>query len=121
MLLKLDLEIAQKCCHKIMKYLNEWDGDSWIGFMIHWGLRGFFHLSISFYLLDDGCLSLLGYDYVERLVYVKDQSKEPDLCSLGTALCEESRIKILKFLLEQEEVTCKDLEKEFSFLGREGI
>ena len=72
---------------------------------------------ISFYLLDDGCLSLLGYDYVERLVYVKDQSKEPDLCSLGTALCEESRIKILKFLLEQEEVTCKDLEKEFSFSG----
>jgi len=72
---------------------------------------------ISFYLLDDGCLSLLGYDYVERLVYVKDQSKEPDLCSLGTALCEESRIKILKFLLEQEEVTCKDLEKKFSFSG----
>ena len=25
-----------------MKYLNEWDSGSWIGFMIHWGLRGFF-------------------------------------------------------------------------------
>ena len=25
-----------------MKYLNEWDGDSWNGFMIHWGLMGFF-------------------------------------------------------------------------------
>ncbi len=72
---------------------------------------------ISFYLLDDGCLSLLGYNYVERLVFVKDQSKEPDLCSLGTALCEESRVKILKILLEREEVTCKDLEKEFSFSG----
>ena len=72
---------------------------------------------INFYLLDNGCISLFGYDYINMLSFVKDQSKEPDLCSLGTALCEESRIKILKFLLEREEVTCKDLEKEFSFSG----
>ena len=63
---------------------------------------------------------LLKYAYNLKSVYVvysKDQSEEPDLCSLGTALCEESRIKILNFLLEREEVTCKDLEKEFSFSG----
>ena len=72
---------------------------------------------ISFYLLDEGCLSLLGCDYIESLNFIEDKNKEPDLCALGTALCEESRIKILKFLLEREEVTCKDLEKEFSFSG----
>lgn len=72
---------------------------------------------INFYLLDNGCISLLGYDYINVLGFVKEKGREPDLCSLGTALCEESRIKILKFLLEREEVTCKDLEKEFSFSG----
>lgn len=72
---------------------------------------------ISFYFLDSGCLSLLGYDYINHLDLVKEGCKEIDLCSLGTALCEESRVKILNFLLERGEATCKDLEKEFSFSG----
>ena len=55
--------------------------------------------------------------FFDKKGFVKEKGREPDLCSLGTALCEESRIKILKFLLEREEVTCKDLEKEFSFSG----
>ena len=59
----------------------------------------------------------VAYRYWDMIIFVKEKGREPDLCSLGTALCEESRIKILKFLLEREEVTCKDLEKEFSFSG----
>ena len=65
----------------------------------------------------DGFLSLLGCQYVNILDFVKNQNKEPDLCSLGIALCEESRIKIFNFLLEHEEITCKDLEKAFNFSG----
>lgn len=72
---------------------------------------------INHFPIVEGFLSLLGSQYVNMISFVKDQNKEPDLCGLGTALCEESRIKILKFLLEREEITCKDLEKEFSFSG----
>ena len=72
---------------------------------------------INHFPIVEGFLSLLGSQYVNIISFVKDQNKEPDLCSLGTALCEESRIKILKFLLERKEITCKDLEKEFSFSG----
>ncbi len=72
---------------------------------------------INHFPIVEGFVSLLGCEYVKILTFVKDQNKEPNLCSLGTALCEESRIKILRFLLEREEVTCKDLEKEFSFSG----
>ena len=72
---------------------------------------------INHFPLEDGYISLLGYQYVNILTFVKNKNKEPDLCSLGTALCEESRIKILNFMLAREEVSCKDLEKEFSFSG----
>ena len=37
-----------------MKYLNEWDSGSWIGFMIHWGLRGFFFFPFKYKLLFVG-------------------------------------------------------------------
>ena len=72
---------------------------------------------INHFPMEEGFMSLLGYQYVNILAFVKNQNKEPDLCGFGMALCEESRIKILNFLLEREEVTCKDLEKEFSFSG----
>lgn len=72
---------------------------------------------INHFPIVDGYVSLLGYQYVNILAFVRNQNKEPDLYGLGTALCEESRIKILKFLVKREEVTCKDLEKEFSFSG----
>ena len=72
---------------------------------------------INRFPMQNGFLSLLGYQYVKMLDFVKDLGKAPDLCSFGTALCEESRVKILKFLLARKEVTCKDLEKEFSFSG----
>ena len=72
---------------------------------------------ISLWFLEDGFLPLLGREYISVLGYTKDNSRTPELYSFGTALCEESRVKILNFLIEREEVTCKDLEKEFSFSG----
>ncbi|MBE6694271.1 MAG: winged helix-turn-helix transcriptional regulator [Ruminococcaceae bacterium] len=72
---------------------------------------------ISVWFLENGFLPLLGCEYMSILGYAKDISRDPDLYGFGTALCEESRVKILNFLIEREEVTCKDLEKEFSFSG----
>lgn len=72
---------------------------------------------VYFCYLKDGFLPLLGYEYICLLDFVKKESREPDLYNLGYALCEESRVKILQFLLEKEEITCKDLEKAFNFSG----
>ena len=72
---------------------------------------------ISVWFLENGFLPLLGCEYMSILGYAKDISRDPELYGFGTALCEESRVKILNFLIEREEVTCKDLEKEFSFSG----
>ena len=72
---------------------------------------------VSLWTLESGFLPLLGREYMSILGYAKDVSKETDLCGFATALCEESRVRILNFLLEREEITCKDLEKEFSFSG----
>jgi DNA-binding transcriptional ArsR family regulator len=65
----------------------------------------------------DGFLSMFGYQYANILDLVKQKNTSPDLCSLGTALCEESRVNILNFLLKHGEITRKDLEIEFSFSG----
>ena len=72
---------------------------------------------ISVCFLENSFLPLLGCEYMSILGYAKDRDRDPELFSFGTALCEESRVKILNFLIEREEVTCKDLEKEFSFSG----
>ena len=72
---------------------------------------------ISLWFLENGFLPLLGCEYMSILGYAKDLDRDPELYGFGTALCEESRVKILNFLIEREEITCKDLEKEFSFSG----
>lgn len=75
------------------------------------------NLCINFFPMADGFLSLLGYQYVSILTFAKDENKEPNLCNFGIALCEESRVKILKFIVEKGKITCKDLERKFSFSG----
>lgn len=72
---------------------------------------------ICLHFVPEGALYLLGYGYISILNFVKERSKNIDLQGLGSALCEESRVKILELLLEREEVTCKDLERLFSFSG----
>lgn len=72
---------------------------------------------INFFGIQEGAVYLLGFNYLSVLDFVKRTHKDVDLQNFGNALCEESRIKILLLLLEREEVTCKDLEKLFSFSG----
>ena len=72
---------------------------------------------LNLFFTQEGALYLLGYKYLSTLKIIKDQKKDVELQGLGSALCEESRVKILELLLEREEVTCKDLEKLFSFSG----
>ena len=74
-------------------------------------------LCISVWFLEYGFLPLLGCEYFSILGYAKDVDREPELYAFGTALCEASRVKILNFLVECGEITCKDLEKKFSFSG----
>ena len=39
------------------------------------------------------------------------------LDEFGSALGEESRVRMLDFMLERKEITCKDLERTFNFSG----
>lgn len=71
---------------------------------------------INFFGIQEGAIFLLGYDYLSIIDDVKNR-KDLDLQDFGNALCEESRVKILELLLQRKEVTCKDLEKIFSFSG----
>lgn len=70
---------------------------------------------INFFGIQEGILYLLGYDYLSVIDWAKGKKKEMNLQDFGSALCEESRVKILELLLEREELTCKDLEKLFGF------
>ena len=72
---------------------------------------------INLFVVSDGAVYLLGSNYVSILDFVKYGKKDIDIQGFGSALCEESRVKILELLLERDEVTCKDLEKLFSFSG----
>ena len=71
---------------------------------------------ISLHYLKIGVASLLGCDYIS-LIDNKEKIKNPNLGDFCFALCEESRVKILQFLFERGEASCKDLEKEFTFSG----
>lgn len=60
---------------------------------------------------------LMGCEYVSVINDVKNAKPRADLYGLGTALGDENRVKILQFIDENQEITCKDLEKAFSFSG----
>lgn len=62
-------------------------------------------------------VSLLGYRYSLFLDFAKNKQKKPDLLGFGTAFSEENRVKMLQYILEHTEVTCKDLEQAFQING----
>lgn len=64
----------------------------------------------------DDAVYLLGYDYRSILNAISKAQKHPlnEMCS---ALGDENRLRMLDFILERGEVTCKDLEKNFDFSG----
>ena len=72
---------------------------------------------MQLFFIEEGAIYLLGYDYNSIInAIVKNKKARPleDLCG---ALGDTSRMQILRLLLNQEEVTCKDLEKAFDFSG----
>ena len=71
---------------------------------------------LHFFGVEEGVVYILGYDYLSIIDFVQNR-KSLSILDLGNAICEESRVKILDLLLNREEVTCKDLEKIFSFSG----
>ncbi|MBO5109483.1 MAG: helix-turn-helix transcriptional regulator [Clostridia bacterium] len=64
-----------------------------------------------------GIICLIGRKYEDVLSAQTKENGAFNLESLGGALCENSRVRILELLLEQGELTCKDLEKAFEFSG----
>ena len=62
-------------------------------------------------------ISLLGFRYSLFLDFLKNKENKPDMMRLGVALSEESRIKLLYYILENEDVTCKELEQSFEISG----
>lgn len=65
----------------------------------------------------DGICCLVGQGYEHVMSAQTKNNATFDLESLGNALCESSRVRILELLLERGELTCKDLEKAFEFSG----
>jgi len=61
-------------------------------------------------------ISVLGIGY-ESVIERNKSGRLPDLKGFGCVIAEESRVKILEFLLKNGEASCKDLEKNFSFSG----
>lgn len=69
------------------------------------------------FFLTDGAIYLLGYDYVSIISAIVEAKKTSPLEELCGALSETSRVQILRLLLEKKELTCKEIEKAFSFSG----
>ena len=62
-------------------------------------------------------IAVLGVNYISSIVYLNNQKIKVNLDEFGSALSDKSRMKMLDLMLERGEVTCKELEKEFSFAG----
>lgn len=72
-----------------------------------------FHISLGF--IKEDYMPLLGYEYMYMLGHNKKTDNDKELYNFAVALSEESRVRMLKLLVEKTELTCKDLEKEFNF------
>lgn len=72
---------------------------------------------LSYRGIKEGVLYLLGDTYLKSIEYIKDNEKNLKLNEFCSALSEENRVRILNFVFRRGEISCKDLEKEFSFSG----
>lgn len=84
-------------------------------------------LLVSFCLINRECIRcmpmvdasvyLLGNEYMSGIEAIQSACEPINLYEVGTALSEESRVKMLDLMLEKNEITCKDLERTFNFSG----
>ena len=67
--------------------------------------------------VSDGVVAVLGREYADVLDSIKNRNEKADLCGLGSALGENSRMQILRLLSERREATCREIERAFNFSG----
>jgi len=72
---------------------------------------------INFVQISDGAVGIFGVNYLDGVKEFQGRKLSIKLDEFGAALAEESRVKMLDLMLEKGEITCKDLEKIFSFSG----
>ena len=72
---------------------------------------------ISAWFASYGTVQLLGCDYLSILDYLKKRKIKVNMQEFGFALSDESRVRILEMMLQKGGVTCKEIEKQFSFSG----
>ena len=75
------------------------------------------NVCLNFIPLKDKVVYLLGEDYISSINYIQEYNEAYKLYDFGSAISEESRVKILEVIFERGEITCKDLERLFSFSG----
>lgn len=72
---------------------------------------------IKFHSHKDWGVFMLGIDYLESVEDTLNRESCVKLDEFSNALSEESRVKMLDLMLENGEITCKDLERIFNFSG----
>lgn len=72
---------------------------------------------VNFVSVDKGVILLLGDEYINGIEIIQTRVASVKLDEFGSALAEESRVKMLDLMLEKGEITCKDLERIFNFSG----
>ena len=60
---------------------------------------------------------MLGYNYSSVTDAVRNRDNKWGLTGLGSTISDESRLKILNFLLEKGEANCKDIETALDITG----
>ncbi len=75
------------------------------------------HCCMCFWLPKEGIYYLLGYNYSSVTDAVRNRDNKWSLTGLGSTISDESRLKILNFLLEKGEANCKDIETALDITG----
>ncbi len=69
------------------------------------------------YFFKDTVLVVMGHDYIDTLQYLIDKKYTPKLNEFGTAVSEENRAAILRFLHEKGEASIKEVEQALHLAG----
>ena len=69
------------------------------------------------FLNDSNIVILLGYDYINRIAFLKSQQMPIALEEIGNVLSEKNRIAILDIILKKKEIAIRDLESELNLSG----
>ena len=72
---------------------------------------------INVYFSNDLVIILLGYDYIHHMEYLLSQNYVPNLDTFGNAIAERNRVEILDLMLNNNEITIKDLEQILNLTG----